>query len=126
MGFVDGKACFVWNALPGEELEIEITKNKKTHLEAIATKIFKPSTDRIEPKEDHFLSCSSWQIMNFAAENRWKKNIAVETYKKLGGIDAGDLEIIGGAILLVNHRRIDCSVKGALSALLRACLEPLA
>ena len=37
-----------------------------------------------------------------------------------------DPEIIGGAILLVNHRRIDCSVKGALSALLRACLEPLA
>ena len=37
-----------------------------------------------------------------------------------------DPELIGGAILLVDHRRIDCSIKGALAALLRACLEPLA
>ena len=94
LGFVGGKACFVWNALPGEEAEIEIVKNKKTHLEAVATKIIKPSSDRIEPKENHFLSCSPWQIMSFAAENRWKKEIAVETYKKLGGIEAGDLEIV--------------------------------
>jgi 23S rRNA (uracil1939-C5)-methyltransferase len=92
--FLGGKACFVWNALPDEDVEIEITKNKKTHLEAMATKIIKSSSDRIEPKEDHFLSCSPWQIMSFAAENRWKKEIAVETYKKLGGIEAGDLEIV--------------------------------
>ncbi|MBI4426913.1 MAG: 23S rRNA (uracil(1939)-C(5))-methyltransferase RlmD [Candidatus Magasanikbacteria bacterium] len=94
LGFLDGKACFVWNALPGEEAEIEIIKNKKTHLEAMATKIIKSSSDRIEPKEDHFLSCSPWQIMNFAAENRWKKDIAVETYRKLGGFDVCDLEIV--------------------------------
>jgi hypothetical protein len=34
-------------------------------------------------------------------------------------------ELIGGAVLLVDHRRIDCSVQGALRQLLRACLEPL-
>ncbi|OGH71828.1 MAG: 23S rRNA (uracil-5-)-methyltransferase RumA [Candidatus Magasanikbacteria bacterium RIFCSPLOWO2_12_FULL_43_12] len=90
----DGRVCFVWNALPGEEVELEILKNKKTHLEAVATRIIKPSPERIEPKESHFLSCSPWQIMNFEAENKWKREIAVETYKKLGGIDAGDLEIV--------------------------------
>ncbi|MBI5222409.1 MAG: class I SAM-dependent RNA methyltransferase [Candidatus Magasanikbacteria bacterium] len=90
----DGRVCFVWNALPGEEVEIEIIKNKKTHLEAMATKIIKPSPERIEPKEGHFLSCSPWQIMNFEAENKWKREIAIETYKKLGGIEVGDLEIV--------------------------------
>lgn len=34
-------------------------------------------------------------------------------------------EIIGGAVLLVDHRRIDCSIQGALHTLLRTCLQPL-
>ncbi len=34
-------------------------------------------------------------------------------------------EIIGGAVLLVDHRRIDCSIQGALHALLKICLQPL-
>ena len=34
-------------------------------------------------------------------------------------------ELIGGAVLLVDHRRIDCSIQGALAALLRSCLQPL-
>ena len=34
-------------------------------------------------------------------------------------------ELIGSAVLLVDHRRIDCSIQGALAALLRTCLLPL-
>ncbi len=33
--------------------------------------------------------------------------------------------LIGGAVLLIDHRRIDCSVQGALRELLQTCLEPL-
>lgn len=34
-------------------------------------------------------------------------------------------EIIGGAVLLLDHRRIDCSIQGALHSLLHMCLQPL-
>ncbi len=34
-------------------------------------------------------------------------------------------ELIGGAVLLIEHRRIDCSIQGALATLLRSCLQPL-
>ena len=34
-------------------------------------------------------------------------------------------ELIGGAVLLVDHRRIDCSIQGALHRLLHTCLAPL-
>ena len=34
-------------------------------------------------------------------------------------------ELIGGAVLLVEHRRIDCSVQGALAELHRLCMLPL-
>jgi F0F1-type ATP synthase delta subunit len=36
-----------------------------------------------------------------------------------------DPNLIGGAVLLIEHRRIDCSIQGALAALLRTCLQPL-
>lgn len=34
-------------------------------------------------------------------------------------------ELIGGAVLFIDHRRIDCSIQGALVSLLRTCLQPL-
>jgi len=81
----DGRVVFVWNALPGEIVDIEIVKKKKDYLEAIATNIVEVSPERVEPKDKHFLSTSPWQIMSYDTENKWKKEISIETYKKLGG-----------------------------------------
>ncbi len=81
---INGKACFVWNALPGETVEIEMLKNKKEYIEAVAKKIIVASPDRIEPKDPNFLSTSPWQIMNYEKENEWKKEIALEVYKRIG------------------------------------------
>lgn len=80
----DGRVVFVWNALPGEEVEIEFLKKKKDYAEAVATKILNPSPDRVEPEEEHFLATSPWQILNPEKEAYWKKAIAVETYGKIG------------------------------------------
>jgi len=93
LGRIDQKAIFVWNALPGEEVEVKILKNSKTFSEAVSTKIIQPSPDRIEPKEVHYLSCSPWQIMTLKKENEWKIKIAEETYQKIGGFEAKNLTI---------------------------------
>ena len=82
----DGKVVFVWNALPGEEVEIEIIKKKKDVVEAVATKILKPSPERVEPKDNHFLSSAPWQMMDWSKENDYKQQIAVEQYGRIGGL----------------------------------------
>ena len=87
LAHLDGKACFVWNALPGETVEIRITKNNKKFIEAIATSVIEPSAHRQEPKEAHFLACSPWQIMDFAEENVWKSKIAAEVLESIGKIE---------------------------------------
>lgn len=91
----EGNTFFVWNALPDEEVEVEIIKKRKNIIEAIATKIISPSPLRVEPKEAHFLSSSPWQILNFQKENEWKENIARETYSKIGDmlLHEGDARI---------------------------------
>jgi len=79
----DGRVCFVWNALPGEEVEVEFTKNKGNFAEGIAKNILSASVERVVPREGHYLSCSPWQIISFVRENEWKTKIAEETYAKL-------------------------------------------
>lgn len=86
LGQINGKAVFVWNALPDEDVEFEYTSNKKNFAEGIATKILTPSPHRIEPKEKHFLSTSPWEILDYKAENETKKQIAIETYGRNGGL----------------------------------------
>jgi len=94
LGRFENKVIFVWNALPGEEVEVELTKNKKDFAEGKAVKIITPSPHRVEPREAHFSICSPWQIMSWEEENRWKKEISLETYLKIGGLPSNtSLEI---------------------------------
>lgn len=86
LAHLNGKVAFVWNALPGEEVEIEILHGKKDLYEAVTTKILKPSPERVEPREAHFLSSAPWQMLDWDRENYWKKAIAMETYGKVGGL----------------------------------------
>ncbi|MBI4353376.1 MAG: class I SAM-dependent RNA methyltransferase [Candidatus Omnitrophica bacterium] len=85
----DGKTCLAWNALPGEEVKARILKKHHGVFESIAEEILKPSPRRIEPLEEHFLSCSPWQILSWEAENEWKRKIAMETYGRIGKIEGG-------------------------------------
>jgi len=89
----NGQVCFVWNALPGEEVEFEVIKKEKTHLEGVTTKILNSSSDRLEPKEKHFLSCSPWQILRPEQENYWKVEMAKETYQKFSDLEIQKLTI---------------------------------
>lgn len=83
----DGKTAFVWNALPGEVVEARLLKKRKSCWEMSAEKIIEPSVFRVPAQENHYLSCSPWQIISPAQELEEKKNLAREVYKKIGGFD---------------------------------------
>lgn len=94
MGRVDNKVAFVWDAYPGEEVEIAVEKQKKNFIEGTAVKILKTSKLRTPPADEHYLSCSPWQTLDYEAENEWKKKIAEETYSRLAKIPELKLEMI--------------------------------
>jgi 23S rRNA (uracil1939-C5)-methyltransferase len=83
----EGQVVFIWNALPGETVEVEITKKQKTHWEGNAIKVLSPSPERVLPVEDHYMSCSPWQILSWEKEQEYKRATALETYKKIGHLD---------------------------------------
>jgi 23S rRNA (uracil1939-C5)-methyltransferase len=78
----DGRKAFVWNALPGEKVNLEVRKSKNKYLEGVATEIIESSNERIEPRDEAFLSTSPWQIMTLAAENKYKQEILAETLSR--------------------------------------------
>lgn len=81
----DGRKVFVWNALPGEEVAVTVTKKRRDYAEGVATEVLAHhSSDRIEPQDEAYLSTSPWQMMTFAAENTAKQQILTETMQRAG------------------------------------------
>ena len=78
----DGRKVFVWNGLPGESVEFDISKKKSNYLEGIGSNITNPSPDRTPPQEpDSYLSTSPWQMMTFDAEQRYKSQLISEAFE---------------------------------------------
>jgi 23S rRNA (uracil1939-C5)-methyltransferase len=71
----DGRKVFVWNALPGEKVQVRIIKDKRSYAEAITEHVIEKSPERIESAEANYLATSPWQVITFDAENSYKNNI---------------------------------------------------
>ena len=54
---VDGKAVFVFGALIGEEVKIQVRKSHRTYDEAITREVIQAVESRIEPKCAAFKVC---------------------------------------------------------------------
>ena len=80
---IDGKAIFVWGGLPGETVDIEIVKDKKTFAEAKLLRVVKASPDRICPTEDHYLICSPWQVLDYDKQIEYKTALLTEAYQNI-------------------------------------------
>ena len=90
----DGKKIFFWNALPGEVVEeFQITKDKPSYAEAIATRVSEYSPYRVDPHDNCFLSTSPWQILNYDYELEQKSLLIKEVFRE-HDIDIGQPNII--------------------------------
>ncbi len=57
----NGKALFIAGALPGEQVEVDITEDKRAWARGKTRKILKASPDRVTPKCPHFTECGGCQ-----------------------------------------------------------------
>lgn len=78
----DGRKLFAWGGLPGERVNVQLTKKKSSFAEGIVTEAIEPSPERIQPADkDSYLSTSPWQIMTFEAEQRYKNMLIKEAFE---------------------------------------------
>lgn len=85
----DGKVVFIWGGLPGELVEINITKNKKSYAEAELVEIIEKSPDRVEPAEGHYLICAPWQALDYQKQIEFKQQLLKDAYAEMAGEEVG-------------------------------------
>lgn len=84
----NGKIVFVFAALPGERVKIQINKTTKKFAEATVIEVLKASPLRIEPQCPHFTVCGGCSMQHVSAETQIAiKQRAVLEMIKHAGID---------------------------------------
>ena len=77
-----GRKMFVWGGLPGENVNVQMTKKKSNLAEGIVSEILNPSKERVSPRdEESYLSTSPWQIIDFDAEQSYKAALIEEAFE---------------------------------------------
>jgi 23S rRNA (uracil1939-C5)-methyltransferase len=94
IGFVNGKACFVPNTAPGDEILARIVKKSKSHLEGKLIEITTPSPVRIRPLCSHANVCGgcSWQHTPYDLQVDFKRQHVEDHMRRIGNIQ--DVEIL--------------------------------
>ncbi len=78
----NGRKVFVWGGLPGELVQVRLTKKRSKLAEGVVTDVIEASKERIEPQDpDSFMSTSPWQIMNFDSEQHYKAALIEEAFE---------------------------------------------
>ena len=78
MGLAEGKVVFTDLGLPGETVEVEIVKDKRSYAEARTLEVIERSERRVEPRCAHYLACSPYQDMDYGLELEVKRGQVAE------------------------------------------------
>lgn len=85
---LDGKVVFVEGALPGETVEVNIVRRKKSYDNATLKRIIKASSQRVEPVCPHFGICGgcAMQHLDVRAQVAIKQRVLEDNLQHLGNV----------------------------------------
>lgn len=88
VGRTGGLVCFVDDALPGEEVLVEVVKTKKRFLEAKLIEVRSSSLHRKKPLCPYYGECGGcqYQTINYQEELKYKSIQVRDSLKRVGGI----------------------------------------
>lgn len=95
----DGKVIFIPNVVPGDVVDIQTFKKRKSYYEGKAIKIHEFSEHRTTPVCQHFGSCGGckWQNMTYDRQLFYKNQEVYNNLKRIGKIGLPDFEPILGS-----------------------------
>lgn len=95
IGFYNKKAVFVDNAIPGEGVNVKVTKVNDKSLEAEVIEFKNKSKERVEPLCPHYESCGGCNTMhiNYQYMLKEKKEIVIESITRYTKLNPRSFEI---------------------------------
>lgn len=96
---IDDKVIFVPFVVPGDVVDIQLTKKKKSYLEGKAIKIHTYSDLRIEAKCEHFGLCGGckWQILDYDQQLKYKHKQVKDNLERIAKVELPEIKPILGS-----------------------------
>ncbi len=101
-----GMVIFVPNCVPGDVVDLQVTKKKHSFMEARVIRIVKPSEVRCEAKCKHFGVCGGckWQILPYEEQLRYKQQQIVDNLTRIGKVELPEISPILGSKHIYEYR----------------------
>ena len=106
MARVDDLVVFVPYVVPGDVVDIQLTRKKHNYAEGVARRFHRMSPDRVEPECRHFGVCGGckWQCLSYAEQLRWKQKQVEDNLRRIGKIELPPLRPILGSEQTLEYR----------------------
>lgn len=101
-----GRILFVSFAVPGDVVDVQVTKKKKNFLEGRIVKLKKSSEHRLEPFCEHFGVCGGcrWQPLPYEMQLQAKQQQVYDQLTRIGHLQVPEFEPIIGSEKTVFYR----------------------
>ncbi len=95
----DGKVIFIPNVVPGDVVDVQTFKKRKSFYEGKAVKFHEYSEHRLEPICEHFGVCGGckWQNMKYSQQLYYKQNEVKNHLQRIGKVELPEFEPILGS-----------------------------
>ncbi|GGX34818.1 23S rRNA (uracil(1939)-C(5))-methyltransferase RlmD [Aquimarina muelleri] len=95
----DGKVIFINNAVPGDIIDVQVTKKRKAFYEGSATTFHQLSDKRVDPTCKHFGTCGGckWQFMDYEHQLAYKQKEIINNLTRLGKVELPEVSSILGS-----------------------------
>jgi 23S rRNA (uracil1939-C5)-methyltransferase len=95
----DGKVIFITNVVPGDVVDVQTFKKRKSYYEGKAINFHSLSEHRTEPVCEHFGVCGGckWQNMKYSQQLYYKQNEVKNHLQRIGKIELPEFESILGS-----------------------------
>jgi len=96
---VDGKVIFIEETVPGDIVDVKLSRNKKDWAEGFPVHFHSYSKDRVKPFCEHFGICGGcqWQMLPYDKQLFYKQRQVEDNLKRIGRIPLPSLKPIIGA-----------------------------
>lgn len=93
---VDGTVLFVPFAVPGDVVDVKVTKKKKNYMEGYILRIVTPSEHRLEPFCSHFGVCGGckWQPLPYPMQLQAKQQQVYDQLVRIGHLEVPEISPI--------------------------------
>ncbi len=97
---------FVPNCVPGDIVDLQITKKKHSFMEAKVLRLVQPSAIRCEAKCKHFGVCGGckWQILPYSEQLKYKQQQIVDNLTRIGKVELPEISPILGSKHIYEYR----------------------